>query len=275
MFSYLRELKRRFCLWVYGKLKILLRTIPRDCPVPVQICLLIYLCIKQSIRKWFSHRIFGFRAIRGEWRILALGITAYSFITFFIFLFLPYQRGLDLLKFFVYMTAGTTFIPLPTPTWVMLYGGRFNPVLIAFVGSIGTAMACLPDYPLISSALRYEKIAKLKTTKTYQFSIRFFYKVPFISLVIAAFTPIPWEPLRFLAAATRYKRFRYILSVFLGRAPRYFLLAKIQRDFLSIPDKWLWGSILLVLLIILMRRCLGKPKILVFLLFLFLFCFCC
>ena len=275
MFSYLRKLKRGFYPWVRGKLESSLRTIPKGCSTAVRICLIIYLCIEQSLRKWFSHRIFGFRSIRGEWRVIVLGIIAYSLIIFFIFLFLPYQRGLDLLRFFVYMTAGTTFIPLPTPTWVMLYGMRFDPILIAFVGSVGTAMACLPDYPLISYALRHEKIAALKTTKTYQFSVRFFNKAPFISLVIAAFTPIPWEPLRFLAAATKYNRFRYILSVFLGRAPRYFLLAKVQRDVINVPDRWLWGSILLLLLIALMKICLRKPKVLAFIFFLFLFCFCC
>ena len=261
MFNYLRKIKHKFGLWAYGRLEDLLRTISELCSTLVQMCLFIYLCVEQILRKWFSHRIFGFRFIRGEWRVLALGIIAYILIIFLIFLFLPYQRGVDLLKFFVYMTAGTTFIPLPTPAWVMLYGERFDPVLIAFAGSIGTAMACLPDYPLISYAFKYEKIAKLKTTKLYQFSLRFFNKAPFISLVIAAFTPIPWEPFRFLAAAAKYNRFRYILSVFLGRTPRYFLLAKLQRDFLSIPDKWLWGSILLLLLIELMRRCLRKPKV--------------
>jgi len=249
-----------FCLWAYGKLEDLLKTIPEGTPIPVRICLLIYLCKERILRKWYRHRIFGFRFIHGEWRVLALGIVAYSLIIFLIFLFLPRQRGFDLLRFFVYMTAGTTFIPLPTPTWVMLYGGRFEPVLIALVGSIGTAMACLPDYPLISYALKFKRIAKLKRTKIYQVSVRLFNKAPFISLVIAAFTPIPWEPLRFLASAVRYNRFKYILSVFLGRAPRYFLLAKLQRDFLNIPERWLWGSILLLLLIALTRKLLRRPK---------------
>ena len=208
----------------------------------------------------FSYRIPSFRFILGEWRVLALGIIAFSFTIFFIFFFLPLRRAFDLLGFFAYLTAGTTFLPLPTPQWVMVYGERFNPVLIAFVGGIGTSIACLPDYPLVSYALRVKKIARVKTTRTYERSVRLFNKAPFVSLLIAAFAPIPWEPFRLLAAASRYNRFRYILSVFLGRTPRYFLLAKLQRDYLKIPTEFLLGSILLVLLILVVKRCSRKPE---------------
>lgn len=199
--------------------------------------------------------------ITGEWRVFVLGIIAFNFTIFFIFLFLPLRRAFELLGFFAYITAGTTFIPLPTPQWVMVYGERFNPVVITFVGGIGTSIACLTDYPLTAYMLRFKKIAGVKKTKAYQRSVRLFNKAPFISLLIAAFTPIPWEPFRILAAATRYNRLKYALSAFLGRTPRYFLLAKLQRDYLKIPTKFLLGSILLLLLILLVKRCLRKLKV--------------
>ena len=118
--------------------------------------------------------------------------------------------------------------------------------------TIGTCMAGLIDYIMITYVLKYEKVAKLKQTKTYKYCAWLYNKIAFISLVIAGFTPIPFEPFRFLAAATKYNRVKYVLAVFIGRAPRYYLLAKLQRMF-HVPRSILIGSILLILIIVLIR----------------------
>jgi len=152
------------------------------------------------------------------------------------------------------MTFACTFFPLPTPQIIMGYGeiGRFDPVMVAMVGAIGTCVAGLIDYTVITYIFKVEKVAKLKQTKTYKYCARFYNKVAFISLVIAGFTPIPFEPFRFLAAVTKYNRSKYVLSIFIGRAPRYYLLAKLQRMF-PIPRSILIGSIPLILIIGLIR----------------------
>ena len=202
----------------------------------------------------------GRHLIHQEWRVLALGLLVGGITTLLIFLFFPLSRALDLATFFGYIVAGTTFIPLPTPQWVMVYGERFNPGLLALVGGIGTSIACLFDYPLVSFAFRFKNIARIKTTKVYQRSIQLFSKAPFLTLLIAAFTPVPWEPFRVLAATSRYDRFRYILSAFLGRTPRYFLLAELQRNYLRIPGEFLLGSIVLLLLFAAAKIWLRKPR---------------
>lgn len=202
-----------------------------------------------------------------------LNIFTLSALFFFITCLLliacfPIRQGLNLLGYFAYMTISTTFIPLPTPQMVIYYGinygETFSPFLIALVGGIGSCIGCMIDYTLLSYAVEYaskksEKFVRLKAARTYRYTARVFNKVAFLSLVLAAFTILPFEPVKFLAIVTRYNRLKYIFSIFIGRVPRYFILAKIGHDFL--PAKYnlyinilLFGSIFLMLLLILVKR---------------------
>ena len=195
--------------------------------------------------------------LRDKWRVLILSLTVYVVTVVILICSFPLQQSLELLFLLVYMTFACTFFPLPTPPIIMDYGGRFNPILVAIVGAIGTCMAGLIDYTVITYVLKYEKIAKLKQTKTYKYCAWLYNKIAFISLVIAGFTPIPFEPFRFLAGATKYNRGKYVLALFIGRAPRYYLLAKLQRMF-HIPRSILIGSILFILVIGLIRAFWNK-----------------
>jgi len=193
----------------------------------------------------------------------------------------------------------------------MDYGGRFDPILVAVVGAIGTCMAGLIDYTVITYILKflsaksqpvasslsddlsapasasagtadrcshrqkwrdrarryisrigpkyYEKVAKLKRTRSYKYCAWLYNKVAFISLVIAGFTPIPFEPFRFLAVAAKYNRGKYVLAIFIGRAPRYYLLAKLQ-DMFHIRRSILIGSILLIFVIVLIWNRITQKK---------------
>ncbi len=152
-------------------------------------------------------------------------------------------RGLDLWFYFAYMTVACTFIPLQTPPLAMAYGQRYSPFLTATLGGIGSCISGLIDYVLVTVVFRHDKIAQIKTTRTYHYVERVFRKRPFIVLVIAAFTPIPFEPVRVLACATEYNKVKYVLAIFVGRAPRYFLLGMLQREVLAIPNIYLYGSI--------------------------------
>ena len=170
------------------------------------------------------------------------------------------DRALDLWFYFAYMTAACTFFPLPTPQVAMDYGQRFNPFLTAILGGIGSCISGLIDYILVTTIFRYEKIARIKTTRTYRYIERLFKKASFVILVIAAFTPIPFEPVKLLACATRYNRIRFVLAIFVGRAPRYFLLERLQR-WLLIPRTYLYGSILVLVMIEIIRRLLKRLRL--------------
>jgi len=170
------------------------------------------------------------------------------------------DQALDLLFYFAYMTIACTFIPLPTPQLAMGYGDRFGPALAAVLGGIGSCISGLIDYVLVNVAFRHEKIAPIKTTRTYRYIERLYNKSPFIALVIAAFTPIPFEPIKIVACANEYSRIKFVLAIFAGRAPRYFLLGVLQRDWLSIPNVYLYGSIFVLIEIGIIRRLLKMQK---------------
>lgn len=186
--------------------------------------------------------------LRDKWRVLTLSLAVYIVTSIIIICLVPLQQSLKLLFLLVYMTFACTFFPLPTPPIIMDYGGRFDPILVAVVAGIGTCMAGLIDYTVITYIIKHKKVSKVKQTKAYKYCAWFYHKVAFISLVIAGFTPIPFDPFRFLAGATGYNRGKYVLAIFIGRAPRYYLLAKFQH-MLHIPSKYLIGSVFLVLII--------------------------
>ena len=190
--------------------------------------------------------------LKDKSRILILSLAAYAVTSLVLICSFPFQESLELIFLLTYMTFACTFFPLPTPQIIMDYGGRFDPILVAMVGAIGTCMAGLIDYTVMTYVLEFKKIAKLKETNIYKYCAWLYNKIAFISLVIAGFIPIPFEPFRFLAGATRYNRGKYVLAIFVGRMPRYYLLAKLQ-GYLHISRNILIGSILLILIIILIR----------------------
>jgi membrane protein YqaA with SNARE-associated domain len=161
---------------------------------------------------------------------------------------------LDLMFYFTYMTVACTFFPLPTPPIVMEYAQRYDPISMALLGGIAFCISALIDYSMVTFAFRYEKIAKVRNSETYRWAERFFSKCPFVGLVIAAFTPIPFDPVKLIACVSRYNRAKFLLACFVGRTPRYYLLGRLQRDLLHIPSMYLYGSIVVLVAIEVIRR---------------------
>jgi membrane protein YqaA with SNARE-associated domain len=71
---------------------------------------------------------------------------------------------------------------------------------------------------------------RVRTTKTYALAVRWFDKAPFIILSIATFLPISVDVVRLLAIYRRYSRKLFALATFVGRWPRYLILALIGKE---------------------------------------------
>lgn len=155
-------------------------------------------------------------------------------------------KSFELLFYLGYMTAACTFFPLPVPPMVMDFGGRFDPLLVSMIGAVGTCLAAMIDYTLMGLITRYRFFSGMTRSRTYRFCVRCFHRAAFVSLVLSSFLVIPLEPVRFLAATTRYNKGKYVLAVFLGRLPLYLLFAKLQR-ILLIPR----GILVMVIVVIL------------------------
>ena len=158
------------------------------------------------------------------------------------------------------MAVACTFFPLPTPQIVMDYAERYDPVSIAILGGIAFCISALIDYSLVTLAFRNDRISKVKEARTYRYVERIFNKCPAVILMIAAFTPIPLEPVKLIACASRYNRAKFLLACFIGRTPRYYLLGRLQRDLLHIPSAYLYGSIAVLVAIEVIRRLLKHPR---------------
>jgi uncharacterized membrane protein YdjX (TVP38/TMEM64 family) len=76
-----------------------------------------------------------------------------------------------------------------------------------------------------------------------------FSRLPFTAIVLAAFSPVPFFPVRFLVVITGYPVWKYLLGVFLARTPRFYLLAWFGA-ILEIPGPVLLGLFLLMFVLV-------------------------
>lgn len=128
-------------------------------------------------------------------------------------------------RYFTYMSLACTFIPLPTIPPVLWVSREFHPVLVAFIGACGTCLANLNDYYLITYFSHWRWIRRFQENRVWRSMIRLFMMQPFLTLAFIAFIPIPVDVVRFLAISNQYNRFLYAAAYFVGRFPRYFLIA--------------------------------------------------
>lgn len=191
-------------------------------------------------------------------RMLIMCLAVYCVTSVCIVIVYP-DHTIDLLFYFTYMAVACTFLPLPTPPLVMAYGQKFDPALIALLGGIAFCISALIDYSLVTLVFRYEKIARVKETRLYCKVERLFNKYAFVSLVVAAFTPIPLEPVKVVACASRYNKVKFVLACFIGRTPRYYLLAESQ-SILPIPRIYLYISIIVLVAIEAIRRMIKRSR---------------
>jgi membrane protein YqaA with SNARE-associated domain len=136
----------------------------------------------------------------------------------------------------MYLSVCCTFLPLPTG-WIIaalatreasVAGSLWGVVLlVATSGAIGSTIANLGDYHLMTWMLRHRRVAAVRSTRLYERCSRWFASAPFTILVIANVLPIPIDVVRILAVANRYPRGSFAGANFLGRFARYGIVAFI------------------------------------------------
>ena len=88
-----------------------------------------------------------------------------------------------------------------------------------------TVPASVIDYQLFERAFRLGPLAQAKQSRISRFAQRAFNWQPWWTIVMFAFTPIPFYPVRIAAPLASYPAERYVMAVFVGRLPRYYILA--------------------------------------------------
>ena len=146
-----------------------------------------------------------------------------SICTLLVWLLFPEWWQLSV--FFWYSIPGNSFLLLPHEPAVIFAGTLYDPALVAIVGGMATVPASAIDYQLFKRALALGPIAQANQSRISLFAQRAFLWQPWWTVVIVAFSPIPFYPVRLLAPMSDYPASRYVVAVLVGRVPRYYLLA--------------------------------------------------
>jgi len=73
--------------------------------------------------------------------------------------------------------------------------------------------------------LSWKRLGGLGRRRSVRWGVRHFAKAPFLTVVVFAFTPLPFFVVRALAILVRWPVWRFMTATLLGRAPRVFLYA--------------------------------------------------
>lgn len=127
---------------------------------------------------------------------------------------------------------------LPQDPAVIYAGTVYNPGLVVLLFGLTTVTASVVDYCILRRVLGIEKLEPLRQTSFYQAAVRCFYWRPWWTIVVFAFTPLPYFPVRVLALSSKYPLIPYVSANLAGRLPRYYLLA-IGGAWVAIPLTYL------------------------------------
>ena len=166
-----------------------------------------------------------------------------------------------LLTIFFYSIPSNCAIAIfPHEPVLIWYGKTVNLLQLTTAATLGTILAAYLDYKFFTPVLNLQFTAsRYKSKSFYQTAHNWFYKMPFIALVVAGFSPIPFFPFKFMVYASKYPKWKYLLAVAVSRFPRYYLLAYAGYVF-QIPNWIIFGSFAVMLGIVYYKKIIGWIK---------------
>jgi len=146
------------------------------------------------------------------------------------------QQSKNLWVLFIYSFPSQFLIPIIPHEPVLLYFGKFYPPLtVALVDIAGTLLTEALNYSVFKFIVDTSFFQKIHHGKSVAKVVELFKRAPFVALLVAGLTPVPFYPFRFLVVMAHYPRWKYLLAVFLSRTPRFYVLALLGRA-IQIPD---------------------------------------
>lgn len=156
------------------------------------------------------------------------------------------QESKNLWVLFWYSFPSQFLIAVVPHEPVFFYFSKFYaPWLVTSVAIAGTLITEYLNYSVFRFVAEYKNMTGNRFVAKI---VGLFERAPFLALVIAGFTPIPFYPLRFLVVLAKYPRFKYLLAVFVSRTPRFYLFALVGKS-LNMSN-WLLLTIFIVLIIV-------------------------
>ncbi len=158
-----------------------------------------------------------------------------------------------LIIFFYSIPSNAAIALFPHEPVLVWYGKTVNLWQLSIAATFGTILAAYLDYKFFAPVLNLSYSIRYKSNSFYKKACRWFNKIPFTTIVVAGFTPIPFFPFKFLVYSSKYPLKKYLLAVAAGRFPRYFLLAYAGYLF-QIPDWIIFGSFFAMIAIVYHRK---------------------
>lgn len=144
---------------------------------------------------------------------------------------------------------------------IMLFGKLYPPLLIGLVATTGTIYVEYLNYWLYAAGA--DRLPdRIRASPMLARIERWYARAPFATVVVAAFTPLPYWLVRVLSALTRYPVRRHLVATAIGRFPRLWFFAAIATP-LGIPTSWLVLAsvvVLGVMVLIAGVRALRRPR---------------
>ncbi|MFC1661144.1 YqaA family protein [Gemmatimonadota bacterium] len=123
---------------------------------------------------------------------------------------------------------------VPHEPVLIYYGAYHHPGIVALVAVASTVMAEAVNYSLFGLFYGMPAFQEASEKRVVRKTVDLFGRMPFAAILFAGFTPVPFFPVRFLVVMTAYPLPKFLLGVFLSRAPRFYILA-LFGEFLDIP----------------------------------------
>ncbi len=159
------------------------------------------------------------------------------------YLFPQYSK---LFILFLYSIPSQFIFPIiPHEPIIFYFSKYFSPLSVTLVALLGTLFAEYLNYMLVTFFLKIPKVDDLRERRTFKKATDYFLRLPFVSLAIAAITPVPFYPFRIIVPASEYPLKKYLLALIVGRTPQFYILAYLGY---SVP---LPNEIIIVLFILL------------------------
>ncbi len=147
------------------------------------------------------------------------------------------RRSKNLWVLFFYSFPSQFLIAIIPFEPVLLYFGKFyQPLTVAVVAVIGTLIIETLNYSVFKFVTDSSFFRKIHLGKMVTKIVELFKKAPFVALLVAGFTPVPFYPFRFLVVLARYPLGKFIFAVFLSRTPRFLIIA-LAGYMVKIPDQ--------------------------------------
>ena len=157
----------------------------------------------------------------------------------------PHRSGLWYFVPFTFL--GNSLAPVPYDGAVVYLGARHSLWLIVAVAVAATLLIEAWNMELLSRLLAREGTRAFRNHRVTQWSLRWYRKAPFWSLVLTCVLPlVPHYPMRFLAVLAGYPLWKYQASVILGRGTRYAGLVLVGAT-VPIPGTWLLVASMIIL----------------------------